>query len=75
MAQTLKVEVEIPDWVNWIAVDKNGFGHGYRREPKQGINEWDIPPFPRADMFKPRFTLLFKGPKPKNWKNELYTWR
>jgi len=30
----LKAEIVVPDWVNWIAVDKNGDVWGYETEPR-----------------------------------------
>ena len=64
----LKVEIEIPDWVNWMAVDKSGDVYGYEFEPSLKMNGqmWD--------HVKGNLYNLYTGEPPKNWKDELYTW-
>jgi len=62
---TMKVEVIVPDWVNWIAVDKSGRGFGYIRRPAKGCEMW---------VNGEGFVCLYQGNPPKNWKDELYTW-
>jgi len=66
----LKAEIVVPDWVNWIAVDSDGDAWGYSAEPfrsksLQGV--WNIY---RADS-----VMLYSGKPPKNFKDELYTWK
>ena len=66
---TLTVEIVVPDWVNWIAVDENGVVYGYEEKPRHSEffhGEWIID---SGDMCE-----LYKGKPPKNWKDELYTW-
>ena len=64
---TLTVEIEIPNWVNWIAVDKDGSVFGYLIEPYKVLKGrwWGS----SEDNEK-----LYRGKPPKNWKDELYTW-
>lgn len=68
--QTLKVEVVVPDWVNWIAVDENGGVWYYANLPNNNwftdAVEWSVK-FGKCD-------LAYTCPPPKNWKEELYTW-
>ena len=33
-------DIEIPDWVNWIAQDSNGVWWGYSVEPLRNDNGW-----------------------------------
>lgn len=62
----MKVEIVIPEWIRWIAVDKNGDVFGYDEKPRRVENkEW---------YAECRLTKLYSGSPPKNWKDELYTW-
>ena len=68
---TIKVEitVEIPEWTNWIAVDKNGEVYAYENKPTITDGVWDHMRPEYGEM-----ELLYKSKPPKNWKTELYTW-
>ena len=35
-------QLEIPEWVNWIAQDKNGYWYSYSTIPELGSNQWYI---------------------------------
>ena len=65
---TMKVEIEVPDWVNWMAVDENGNVYGYSCKPKIYIEDgyWHC--------MKGTSERLYNGKSPKNWKEELYQW-
>lgn len=63
---TLKVNVFIPDWVRWIAIDWDGAVRGYDSEPKPLGHSWG-----HCGRYR---TILYKTKRPKNWKDELYTW-
>ena len=56
-------EVEIPDWVKWIAQDKDGWWYGFERQPQRHMDSWGT---------AGHEILLANGPKPENWKEELY---
>ena len=63
---TLKIEIVVPDWVNWIAVDKDGGGTYFENEP-----------FPDGVWWRTnggQYLEIYQGTPPKNWKDELYTW-
>ena len=62
---TLTVEIEIPDWVRWIAVDKNGLTEGYSIRPEPETRWW---------LSRDESVILYRAKPPKNWKDELYTW-
>ena len=68
---TLKAEIVIPDWVNWIAVDKDGAVFGFAVEPACRSSVWD---YAEADEWDLDCAEIYKGKPPKNWKDELYTW-
>ena len=65
---TLKVEIEmqIPDWVNWMAADANGAVWGYGTKPKKCDGYW-------ADGGESQ--QLYQNKPPENWKDELYEWK
>lgn len=63
---TINADIVIPEWVNWIAVDWDGVVRGYSNEPKALSYSWE-----NRGGYK---TILYKGKKPKNWKDELCTW-
>ena len=62
---------KVPKWCKWIAVDPDGGCHAYRVKPRHGVifSEWII--FDGYSSHK----FLYRGKPPKNWKDELYTWR
>lgn len=70
--QKMKVEiihiVDVPYWVNWMAVDDDGDCFGYENKPSLSM----------ADHWwgnrSGRYVRLYSGNTPKNWKDELYTW-
>ena len=66
---TLKVEIVVPEWVNWMTVDSSGFCTGHETKPKQT-------PYLNGSWFvnERRTCFLYSGKPPKNWKDELYTW-
>lgn len=33
------VNITVPTWVNWIAIDYNGSGWGYESEPEKRLSE------------------------------------
>ncbi len=60
----MNFEVDIPDWVSWIAQDAGGVWYGYAGKPQKypdGI--WDN----RGQLIE-----LAHGAKPKDWTQELY---
>jgi len=68
---TLKVELIVPKWVNWMAVDENGQCWMYESKPIANVDVWFIPFNVER---KRKFKKLYEGKPPKNWKEELYTW-
>jgi len=68
---TMNVNIVVPDWVNWIAVDKNGDCYGFNMKPNNidASNEWGD-----YGNISLEFVRLYMGKPPKNWKDELYTW-
>lgn len=67
---TLTVEIEIPDWVRWIAQDAGGMWCCYSKKPKNDEVDYGWTLLGGDIDWK----ILYKGKKPKNWKDELYTW-
>jgi hypothetical protein len=64
----MKVEVVVPNWVNWIAVDKDGYVFGYSAKPHtEKDGSWNT-----DDSV---LESLYIGKPPKNWKEELYEWK
>ena len=68
---TLTAEIEIPDWVRWIAVDKDGTTYAYENKPTKRLGDcyWGHK-WPKFGNMK----FLYTEKPPKNWKEELYTW-
>lgn len=66
---TMNVDVVVPDWAKWFAVDKNGDVYVYEHKPKlsERDNIWS--------HVKGNLYNLYKGAPPKNWKDELYEWK
>ena len=62
--QIIKAEVVIPDWVNWIAQDKDCCWWEYETKPELTSNCWDA--------F--RGSYLYQGKPPKDFTQELYKW-
>ena len=62
----LKVEIEVPEWVNWIAVDYDGEVWAFAKKPRCMDSWWSGK--------SGRSIALYLGSAPKNWKDELYTW-
>ncbi len=62
---------DVPSWCKWIAVDKDGFCFAYSTKPKTRIvlESWDNDHNPKG-----QWRVLYRERKPKNWKDELYTW-
>ena len=71
--QKMRVEtshiVDVPDWVNWMAVDADGDCFGYENKPTTSMADhwW-------GQKSEGRYERLYSGNTPKNWKDELYTW-
>jgi len=65
---TLKAEVVVPDWVNWMAADKSGQVWAYRNKPyiSRHDNYWSC---------NGRNERIYNGKPPKNFRDELYTWK
>ncbi len=63
----MQFDLEIPDWANWLAQDKDGEWRVHSREPK-----------PERDYFWNSFTfngmskIICVGPIPADWTLELY---
>lgn len=68
-----RIKVRVPNWVRWMAVDKTGALWFYQHKPISSTNyeAW-------LELAKHTFSLSdlagFIKP-PKDWKQELYTWR
>ena len=60
------IPVAIPEWVRWVAQDKNGEWWGYGARPKKVGVVWREPP---EDL---RSIHLGHGLPNPNWKDELY---
>lgn len=67
---TMNVEITVPDFVNWIAIDEDGRCWGYATKPANTLrlNQWF------GKQKKVATVLLYHAAPPKNWKEELYTW-
>jgi len=69
-------EKDVPSWCKWIAVDEDGMCVAFNVKPKSldnvlgGAGFWDGSRQASIDCLE-----LYKGKPPKNWKDELYTWR
>ena len=64
------IEIVVPDWVRWMAVDADGCCFGYPKKPghtNEDLNWWYLAGGTSI--------LLYRAAQPKNWKDELYTWR
>ena len=60
----MKFEVEIPNWVNWIAQDRSGLWFGYSIKPSHTARDWN----PKTgDMID-----LANGSAPDDFTQELY---
>ena len=68
---TLKAEIVVPEWVNWIAVDGLGEVRGFKSKPTHSKwhSMWSV-----ANQNECSITL-YTGKLPKNWKDELYEWK
>jgi len=64
---TCTFEVPIPDWVNWIVQDADGEWYGWEDEPHPVNEVWHC----RHGMS----TFIAHGIPPKNWKEEIYTYK
>lgn len=62
---TMKVEVVVPNWVNWIAQDDDGEWRGHENKPFLQSTYWQS---------HGNIQLIAEGAPSKNWKEELYTW-
>ncbi len=63
---------EVPDWVKWIAVDKDGECWGFEMKPEHRNNcpnTWDNIVNENSSAIH-----LYTGKPPKDLKDELYTW-
>ncbi len=62
---------EVPDWVRWIAVDKDGECRGYELEPEKWMHiKWRAV----STVISPSI-FLYIGKPPKDWRSEIYTWK
>ena len=69
MTDTINAEVVIPEWTNWIAVDKCGQVYAYEHKPILGSyhDSW-------MNTTGHNTELLYDGVPPKDYKQELYTY-
>ena len=58
---------KVPKWCKWIAVDENGECYGHECDPTDEISVFGW-------ASKGNICFLYEGKRPKNWKDELYTW-
>jgi len=66
--------IKVPDWVKWIAVDKDGSEYGYKFKPHYSrvFGSWTNR---HTEYTNPiEWCFIGVGKPPKNWKEELYTW-
>jgi len=63
---------DVPSWCKWIAVDKDGLCCAYSTKPKAGTRwgAWD-----NDYNYSGTWSALYRGASPKNFKDELYTWK
>lgn len=59
----MSFDVDIPDWVKWIAQDSDGEWYGYSIKPSPSDDGWGI----HGQMIQ-----LAHGPEPKDFTKELY---
>lgn len=67
-ALKVEIKVEIPDWVNWMAVDESGEVWAFEEEPFMDGTIWTCGLEGKAEE-------LYQSKPPKNWKDELYEWK
>lgn len=63
-----KIEIEVPDSINWIACDEDGRWYGYKEKPYINSDYSD-----HWNSLGKEYLLASVGPT-KNWKDELYEW-
>ena len=67
---------KVPSWCKWIAVDKSGECCAYRKKPKPNADFNGYPALWCGHCVSDAdYVTLYRGKPPKNWKDELYTWR
>jgi hypothetical protein len=76
MSDPLNVQVKVPHWVKWIAVDRNGEVFGYRNEPVKSKHGqyWVVDEKQSSISCAPQDVFLYAGYRPHRWRQELYTW-
>lgn len=62
---------KVPKWCNWIAVDQDGCCWAFSREPSTGVSSFPY----KWDNWFGEAERLYNGKPPKDWKQELYTWK
>jgi len=67
MKRQVKIKVQVPEWVNWIAQDKDGSWWAYAAKPSEvdAFNWWASPPETRN-----RRMIIAIGPT-KDWRKSL----
>ena len=40
--KTINLEIQVPDWVEWIAMDDSGAWIGFSDEPAQDVGWWRL---------------------------------
>ena len=40
--KTINLEIQVPDWVEWIAMDADGYWSGYSDEPMADLGCWTL---------------------------------
>jgi len=69
------LELLVPSWVNWVAVDKSGSVWAYENKPvlKKSLDRWEVDYKKEGDakiLFRVQESLLKEG-KYKGWKKSL----
>lgn len=56
--------MDMPDWVNWLAQDADGQWWGYEAEPNERDDGW-------YENEVGRYIKLVQAPPPADWRNTL----
>lgn len=65
----VKISIEVPDWVKWVAIDKNGDVCGFSNRPKIRRNPDYVPMWYE---FAGNSMRIAKTNNPADWTKELY---
>ncbi len=59
----------VPDWVRWIAIDKDGECWVYDSKPHIEETRW------YGSIYMGKSKFMYQAESFKDWRDELYTWK